>query len=403
MTPSQSDYKSHSETPFATGGVDSRSWEVISLCQELVRIKSLPGQEAQAAQWAASQMKRLGFEQVQQDAAGNVSGQWKGIHPGPTLFFDAHLDTVPADQPENWSYPPFNGEIAEGRLWGRGSTDTKGSLAAMLTAVSSLPRNEIHGRVVLLASVHEENMTGAAVSLALDAFQPDIFVTGEPTNLAIAVAQKGRVTFDLVASGRSAHTSRPEIGQNSVYSLMEAISRIRQAPKPYAPDLGSEILELTEITSQPYPNRTFVPHSARARFVGRILPGETWPSFQLRIQDLLSGMTNVEIHLSCLRERSYTGLDLELEDFLPGWRCPDDNPWLARLVEGLEGAGLSAQTFSIGCGTNASSAAQRGISCFIYGPGSLEHAHVIDEWVSLDQLVNAVHGYHAFARACLRG
>jgi hypothetical protein len=69
----------------------------------------------------------------------------------------------------------------------------------------------------------------------------------------------------------------------------------------------------------------------------------------------------------------------------------------------LKAAGLPAKVFAIGCCTNASAAAQRGIPCFIYGPGSLDQAHVIDEWVALDELVQAVQGYHAIGRACLKG
>lgn len=375
---------------------------VISLCQELVRIPSLPGQEGQAAEWTANQMNRLGFEQVQRDAAGNISGQWIGAHPGPTLLFDAHLDTVTADHPESWSQSPFGGNISDGRLYGRGAVDTKGSLAAMLSGVSSLPRSEMYGRVILLASVHEENMTGAAVSLALDAFQPELFITGEPTNLAVAAAQKGRVTFDLLAAGRSAHTSHPERGHNAVYLLMQAINRLRQSPKPVDPDLGAEILELTEIHSQPFPNRTLVPQAARARFVGRTLPGETRAAFLCRLQDQITDLSGVQIQIARLIEQCYTGLKLEFEDFLPGWRRPEDDPWLPRLSDGLKAAGLPAKVFAIGCCTNASAAAQRGIPCFIYGPGSLEQAHVIDEWVALDELVQAVQGYHAIGRACLK-
>jgi putative selenium metabolism hydrolase len=387
----------------SAGGIFTREDDrlVIERCQELVRISSLPGQEGPAADWALSEMQRLGFKEVQRDPAGNVSGVWSGAHPGPTLLFDSHLDVVPADQPEQWSQPPFSGQVSDGRLWGRGAADTKGSLAAMLTAVAGLPRAGLHGQVIVLASVHEEILTGAAVLLALEAFQPDLFITGEPTRLALATAQKGRATFDLLAQGRSAHTSHPEEGRNAVYLLMEAIDRLRQAPKQSDPQLGAEIIELTEIISQPFPNNSLVPQGGRARFVARLLPGETWDGYQQRLQGQLTDLEDVRIQAARLKATCYTGLELEVEDFLPGWRCPADSPWLARILTGLRSAGLPDQTFAAGFGTNASAAAQVGIPCFIYGPGSLEQAHVVDEWVALEQLLQAVRGFRAIALACL--
>lgn len=373
----------------------------IARCQELVRIPSFSGREGETADWAADQMRLLGFAQVQRDAAGSISGTWPGAHPGPTLLFDSHLDVVSVDRPERWEHPPFGGQVSGGRLWGRGAADTKGSLAAMMIAVAGLPRRDLHGQVVVLASVHEENLTGAAVSLALEAYKPDLFITGEPTNLALATAQKGRATFDLLAEGRSAHTSRPESGRNAVYLLMEAVSRLRRAPKPADPELGAEVLELTEIRSEPFPNNTLVPHAARARFVARTLPGETWNGYHRRLQSHLEGLEGVRIQVAHLQQRCYTGLELGGDDFLPGWRSPPDDPWLLRILAGLAAAGLPAKTFAAGCGTNASAAARRGIPCFIYGPGSLDQAHTDDEWVSLEELSQAVEGFAAIARACL--
>ena len=108
---------------------------VVELCREFVRIPSLSGQEGELAAVVATRMRALGFS-VEIDAFGNVLGLRSGTRPGPTLILDAHLDTVPVTHASAWLHEPFGAEMDQGRLWGRGAADTKGSLAAMLCAVA---------------------------------------------------------------------------------------------------------------------------------------------------------------------------------------------------------------------------------------------------------------------------
>lgn len=387
------------------------SWTTQDLAAALVRIPGLSGQEGAVAAFVADQMHALGFDDVTTDSCGNVIGVRYGHAAGPTLLFDGHMDVVPVvagtpgqeEVPEVWAHDPFGGEIAEGRLWGRGAADTKGALAAMLLAAARLPRREFTGKLVVVASVCEENLTGAALGRVLDRCPADVVVTGEPTSLRLGVAQKGRVTLRLCATGRSAHTSRPELGDNAVYKMIEAIQRLRGLPLPADPDLGPGILELTEIVSEPLPNQTSVPAGCRARFVGRTLPGETEEAVLGRVWAALAGApAGLSVEVERLRQACYTGEVLEARDFLPGWRSRPDDPWRPRILAALAAAGLPTGLYHAPCGTNASeSAGRRGIPSFIYGPGSLAQAHIADEWVSVDELAAAERGYAAIARACL--
>lgn len=362
------------------------------------------------AAFVAAQMRALGFDEVTTDRYGNVIGVRYGCAAGPTLLFDGHMDVVPVAEgmsgregsSERWTHDPFGGEIAEGRLWGRGAADTKGALAAMMLAAARLPRAEFTGRVVVVASVCEENLTGAALGRVLDRYPADVVVTGEPTSLRLGVAQKGRVTLLLHARGRSAHTSRPELGDNAVYKMVEAIQRLRNLSLPADPDLGPGILELTEIVSEPLPNQTSVPNGCRARFVGRTLPGETEEEVLGRVWGALAGApSGLSVEVERLRQVCYTGEALETRDFLPGWRSRPDDPWRSRILEALTAAGLPTDLYHAPCGTNASeSAGRRGISSFIYGPGSLAQAHIVDEWVSLEELAAAERGYSAMIKGC---
>lgn len=383
--------------------IDPEAEELQAFCRALLRLPGLPGEEGAVAQAVAARMVALDYDQVEIDEYGNVIGQITGARDGPCLFFDSHMDVVPVTNPEAWRHDPFGAEIEDGRLWGRGAADTRGSLAAMLYAAGRLPRHALHGRCLVVASVCEELLTGAALGPLLDRFKPDVLVTGEPTNLRLGVAQKGRCSLLVTTRGRSAHTSRPELGDNAVYKMMDAITRLRALPYTPDPLLGVGVLELTEIISEPLPGTSFVPHGCKARLIGRIMPGETAESVLSRLRASLDGIPGVDLRLVELRQECYTGRSLVMEDFIPGWRNPPGDPWQERILSALAVAGLPAIPFGAPCGTNASAGAgARGISSFIYGPGSLDQAHTIDEWVQLSELYAAYHGYQSIALACCK-
>lgn len=374
-------------------------YDVLELTRDLVRLPSPTGGEGAVAACVAEVMRSSGFDDVVVDAWGNVIGVRHGRRPGPTLLFDAHMDVV-APGPEAWTHDPYAGVIAAGRLWGRGAADTKGALAAMLCAVAELPNEDLMGTLIVAATVCEENLTGAALGHVLDAWPADVVITGEPTGLRLGVAQKGRATLRLHANGRSAHTSQPELGDNAVYKMIEAIQRLRALPLPTDPELGPSVLELVELASEPLPNQTLVPAGCQARFVARTMPGETAEHFLGRMNAGLAGLSGLVLALDHLRQPCYTGAELEADDFLPGWRCPPDNPWRRALLAALATAGLTTDIFAAPCGTNASeSAGRRGIPSFIYGPGTLAQAHIADEWVAIDELYAAQAGYAALACA----
>ncbi|MEN6410344.1 MAG: M20/M25/M40 family metallo-hydrolase, partial [Anaerolineaceae bacterium] len=203
----------------------SQQQSLLAFCQRIVRIPSYSGEEGAVAAEVINEMRSMGFDSIEIDACGSVIGALHGDRPGPSLLFDSHMDVVPVTSPEEWKHSPFGAELEDGKLWGRGSADTKGSLAGVLHAVAALPRNAFAGTIYVAATVAEENLTGAAVPRILQKTPIDVFVTGEPTGLRLGVAQKGRLTLALKAHGRAAHTSHPENGVNAVYKMMEVVQR----------------------------------------------------------------------------------------------------------------------------------------------------------------------------------
>ena len=375
--------------------------DVVSFCQELVRTPSLSGQEADVARAVTRQMAALGYGEIDTDEYGDVIGIRRGREPGPTLLLDGHMDTVAAVTPERWQRPPWSGEIESGRLWGLGAADTKGSLAAMIFGAASLAGDAFRGQIVVVASVCEENMTAAALGQILERHPADMVVTGEPTQLMLGMAQKGRVEVLLDARGRSAHTSHPEQGDNAVYKMIDAIGRVRALPQPADPLLGRGILELVEMVSEPLPGTSHVPHGCRARFLGRTMPEETSTSILQSLAAALAGLPGVSVELERSEQRCYTGALLTHSGLLPGWRMAPNAPWLAHIQGALRQAGLESRTFGAAYGTNGSASGPLGIPTLICGPGSLDQAHVVDEWIEVEQLALGARSYATIAAAFL--
>lgn len=365
---------------------------VVELCRELVRIPSPSGRERELADLVAARMVDMGLR-VETDRFGSVLGIKEGRPSGPTLLLDAHLDTVPVGESSGWRHDPFGADLDQGRLWGRGSTDTKGSLAAMLCAAANL--EAFTGTLLLSASVCEENMTAAALEHVLERHPADIVLVGEPTSLRLGTSQKGRAGLLVEAQGLSAHTSRPELGDNAVYKMLEAVSRIRALPLPVDPDLGSGVCELIEIDSEPKPSLGMVPHRCTARLALRLLPGETAESVLERVNACLLGLEGLSLRPAELTQACFTGSSLTMQEFIPAWKARP-SALQDRLLEALGTAPFAAPYT-----TNASASAARGIPTFLLGPGSIEQAHTVDEWISIEQLNAAVDAYGVAIRICL--
>jgi putative selenium metabolism hydrolase len=396
-----------------TTGTEART---IAFCQELVRLESLSGEEQAVAEAVEREMRALGYDEVGRDELGSVVGVIRGARAaGPdtgagALLFDAHLDVVPATEPEAWRFPPFSGERAEGRVWGRGATDVKGSLAALVMALGTLPRAEFAGTVVVSASVGEERIEGLAVEHVLAAHPAGTAVICEPTGLRLGLGHRGRASLVVEAAGRAAHTSQagapaghpPQAGRgsgiNAVYRLTEAIARVR-ALAPRADELlGRGHTELVEVSSRPFPGSAMVPYHAAARFDRRLVRSETRESVLGELERALAGLEGLSVRLHAAELRCYTGRAFAVEAFHPGWAVAAGAPHAQRARRALEQAGLDRGIFYAPYSTNATATAGRlGIPTLIYGAGDISAAHAVDESVGVDELLAACRGYQALA------
>jgi putative selenium metabolism hydrolase len=371
----------------------------IEFCRELVRLESVSGDERAVADAVEREMRALGYDETERDEMGSVVGIARGSAPGATVLFDAHMDVVPATEPGRWRFAPFSGERAEGRVWGRGATDVKGSLAALVVAIGTLPRADVPGTILVSASVGEERIEGLAVSAILERRPAQAAVICEPTNLALGLGHRGRASLVLEAEGKAAHTSRPENGVNAVYRLIEAIARVRAMRRPEDGLLGHGSIELVEISSEPFPGSSMVPFRAIARFDRRLVRGETRDGVLAELRPALAGLDGLSLRLNEGTLDCYTGRSLRVPAFHSGWAVEPGAEIARQSARALADAGLPHEIFYAPyCTNGTATAGERGLPTLIYGAGEIGAAHAMDESVAEEQLVGALRGYQALAR-----
>ncbi len=374
--------------------------EIIAFTQELVRLPSLPGQERAAAAAVEARMHALDYDEVWTDECGNVVGMRRGTQIGPTILFDSHMDTVEITGHANWTHDPFGGVLEEGRSWGRGSTDMKGALAGTVVALGRLSRDEFRGTLAVSGTVGEEVLEGAALSHVIARVHPNFVVICEPSECMLGIGQKGRTGVWVSTTGRSAHTSNPQLGDNAVYKMIPVIERLRAMQLPGDPIIGQGVMELAEIQSFPFPGKSIVPDGCRARFDRRLMRGETMESVLDSFRQALTGLKDWSVEYTTARVDCYTGKVLEQPDFFPAWALDQESDWYAKAVRGLESVGLLCGHFVAPyCTNGAYSAGVAGIPTIIFGPSTIRLAHAVDEYIEVADLMCGAEGFVGLARA----
>ncbi len=376
--------------------------ELVQLTRSFVRIPSVLGAEEGLAARVAGEMERLRFDSVERDPAGNVVGILEGSRSGPTLLLDAHLDTVDVRPREAWSHDPFSGHVEEGRIYGRGSSDMKGALAAMLIAVASLRGGLPSGRLVVSASVEEERIEGAALRLVIERVRPDFVVVGEASDLNLVRAGRGRAEFTIEARGRPAHASTPALGKNAVLEMLRWVREIEELPPRRHPVVGESIWCLTDLVSVPYPAHSVVPSACRATYETRLVPGDTPDDVRGQLEKAArrAGVEEFGLELARARIETYTGLAIDQAKWLEPWETPEESPLVERAAEAVRRIHPESRLSSYQFCTNAAySAGEAGIPTIGFGPSRESLAHMVDEYVEIQQLRKACQGYRAICEA----
>ncbi|GIK43177.1 MAG: peptidase [Chloroflexota bacterium] len=373
-----------------------------ALLQAMVRLPTPPGEEKPLIELLAGEMRRLGFDRVWVNAEGSLIGLIEGAQPGPTLLLDTHGDTVGVAPGVPWQHDPFGAIVEGSRMYGRGTSDMKGALAAMVYAALAADRSRLAGRVAISVTVMEEVLEGIALKTVMEEVEPDFVVIGESTELNLNHGGRGRAEIHLETIGRPAHSSSPQLGLNAVHLMLPAVQALKELSLPADPLLGPAILALTDIISDPYPGYSVVPSRCRVTYDRRLLAGETRESVLGSIQQLPE-LAGVNVTIAQGEHTTYTGATLRHEKLFPAWKFAPDHPFVEAALAGLRSAGLNPGLGAYRFCTNAAySAGIAAVPTVGFGPSSEGHAHVVDEHIELEQLFSAARGYLGIIGSVLR-
>ena len=302
----------------------------------------------------------------------------------PTLVLNGHLDVVPAGDPEDWTYPPYDGVIENGRLYGRGSVDMKTGVAiAMLTAYNlrgELESGDLDGSIVVHAAIGEETADPGTKTLLEAGFDGDYGIVLEPTEMRVATSEKGMAWYEISWPGEPAHASRPDQGQNPIEHFEAVISaikaydtRLRQRSDPLC---GQAYGTVTQAVAGPHTNKAVFPERAYVTLDRRILPEETIDEVDDEVASLVEELDR-EHGIGATWERHETYASAEI---------PEDQR-LAEVVREHTSAvtDVSTEPWGIEASTDVRDFINSAdIPAITWGPGSLSQAHTIDEYIELD-------------------
>ena len=307
----------------------------------------------------------------------------------PWLLFESHLDTVSVD---GMTVDPFEGRIADGKMYGRGTCDTKGTGAAMLWALLRYSRRSGPNNVAVLFTLDEEvGKTGVRTFVAsqlpdLD-WRPAGVIVGEPTRLQAVVAHNGVVRWRIRTEGVAVHSSDPSRGRSAIRAMMEVIEALEER---YIARLASEhpLTGRAQCSINLIRGGTqinMIPEHCEIHVDRRVVPGE----------DPDSVIPAVERILEALRARSPNlTVFQEAPDMVDSPLDPAGGEAFGAISASvLKSMRLPDGLTGVGYGTNASSFSRAGLPTVVLGPGDIAQAHTADEWIDLNQLRTGVDVY----------
>jgi acetylornithine deacetylase ArgE len=353
---------------------------------DLVSINSInpayaAGQNEERIQhYVNSFFKEQGFETFTQQVEAhreNVIARLPGRHGLRPIIFEAHCDTAGVEGME----APFTPTIRDGRMYGRGTCDTKACLAAMMWAIADLKRSgkSPNYDVWVVSAVDEEHACRGVLKLR-ENLQASAAVVGEPTQMRMVVASKGCLRARIVIQGKAAHSSRPELGVNAITQMARLLKEMEIENERLVSRkhwlVGSPTLNIGLIEGGTQVN--VVPATCTITFDRRLIPGEDPDVVEAEYRELLERFQAANPELKAEMEKP----------MLKDW--PLETPLNSSIVrcvgEILRASGLNPEPCGVPFGSDASKLAQVNIPSIVLGPGSIDAAHSADEYVELDQL-----------------
>ena len=346
------------------------------------------GEEYRVAEIVKREFDRIGVlfnEFARMKERPNIIGRLGRNSSGKRLLMPAHTDVVPAG--EGWDHDPFEVVVKDGKLYGRGTNDNKGPLAAIIIAAEALKNlgldEQINGQLLVAALSDEEAADPDGVDYGIGFLLEEKHI--DPTHSIVPdigcdmkeidIAEKGRLVIKITAIGKQAHGSTPEQGINAIFMMSKFLQQLEDLKFEYKqhPLLGHPTLNLGEIHGGVAPN--VVPGSCFIFLDMRIVPGMTRKEILQQIQHCVDKVENGKFNIEVLSESISFSVDPENE--------------LVKLIQKYtdEQFGFKATPMGMGGGTYAKDLIQHGVLTVGWGPGG-DTAHIANEYIEIQQLVD---------------
>ncbi len=353
--------------------------------------------EIYALQWGF-QVSRLPIVNGSPDSAFNLLITYQARKDAPWILFESHADTVDVN---NMTVNPFIAEVIDGRLYGRGACDTKGSGASMLWALQRYSQGADKPNNIALLFVTDEEIskTGAnsfvGVQLPHLPWKPVGVIVGEPTMCKVIVAHNGVLRWKIRTKGYAAHSSNPANGRSAISAMAKLILEFERIycaeTNAIHPLTGGSACSINTINGGSAVN--IIPSNCEIEIDRRILPGEDPFEVRKSIQAVLDSISLADSSIEI--ETSEPFIDFPLDPL-------SNVEFAAQISKSLDLLGFADELLGVAYGTDASTYSIAGLSPVVIGPGSIDQAHTKDEWIELQELDKAVVIYEQFMKANYR-
>jgi putative selenium metabolism hydrolase len=358
---------------------------------KMVQVKSYSGQEEEVCRLIVELCKEAKFDEVYIDGLGSVIGR---VGNGPKkIAFDAHIDTVEVGNMKNWDFDPFSGEIVDGLVKGRGTSDQEGGAASMITAGRILKELGYAGEYTcyFTFTVMEEDCDGMCWKYLIEEenFVPDLVVSTEPTTCQLYRGHRGRMEIRVILRGISCHGSAPERGVSASYKAARAALAIEQLNKDLQPDddnfLGKGTITVSQMDVRG-PSQCAVTDYAMLYCDRRLTWGEDADLAIAQVKEYISKATgdkveDIEVEMPNYEKLGWTKKEYSQELYFPTWKIPEDHMLVQSGVDAYsklfgKKPNIDKWTFSTNC---VATTGRHKIPAIGFGPGDENQAHAPNE------------------------
>lgn len=380
--------------------------EIVKTASELIQINSQSKEEGPLAKYMTDKMKALGYDEVVVDKYGSVFGTVKGTGGGKSTTLNCHMDVVYEGDPQKWKYPPFSGAIAEGKVWGRGASDTKGTMAIqlytpiMLKEAGMLPK----GDIVVSGVISEEIAGYGAMMQTRDDFMlTDYAVIGEATENDLCISCRGRFCCVVTIKGKSCHASIPHVGKNPFDFLGPFLVELKKIELGYDEKAGYSTLSATSVSSSEK-GTNIIPNEIVLYLDYRQVACDTTDVAVAKIKAAAEKckIEGIEYTVEPLYFplTTYTGLDGMGFQGEPPFGVDENEDYVQLAKKAIEEAvGHKIETKAWAFATDTGHYSAKGVKCIGYSPAELKLCHTTEDNIDIDMMFEGEIGYMAIAYA----